>query len=121
MNPEQSYPCCVCVYVCVLSLVKLFAIPWTVAHQTPLSMEFSKQEYWIGLPCSPPGDLLNPGVKPAFLMSPALAGVFFTTALPGKPWLYKLVNVNGAALVMHLATFDLTRDSLTLSKANTFL
>ena len=53
---------------------------WTVAHQAPLSMGFSKQEYWSGLPCPLPGDLLDPGIKPKFLMSLALAGMFFTTS-----------------------------------------
>ena len=53
---------------------------WTVAHQTPLSMGFSRQEYWSGLPCSPPGDLPNPGIEPESLMSPALAGVVFTNS-----------------------------------------
>ena len=52
-----------------LSLVQFFAILWTVAHQVPLSIGFSRQEYWSGLPCPPPGDLPNPGVKPK---SPAL-------------------------------------------------
>ena len=55
-----------------------FATPWTLAHQAPLSMGFSRQEYWSGLPCPPPGDLPYPGIKPASLMSPALAGRFFT-------------------------------------------
>ena len=50
---------------------------WTVAHQAPLSMEFSRQEYWSGLPCPPPEDLPNPETEPASLMSPALAGGFF--------------------------------------------
>ena len=50
---------------------------WTVACQAFLSMGFSRQEYWSGLPFPPPGDLPNPGVKP---ISPALAGVFFTTS-----------------------------------------
>ena len=50
--------------------------PWTVAHQTPLSMGFPSQEYWSGLPFPPPGDLPNPGIEPSFLMSPALAGGF---------------------------------------------
>ena len=45
--------------------VQLFATPWTVAHQAPLSMGFSRQEYWSGLPFPPPGDLPNPGIKPA--------------------------------------------------------
>jgi len=48
-------------------------------------MEFSREEYWNGLPFPPPRDLPNPGIKPMSLMSPALAGGFFTTAPPGKP------------------------------------
>ena len=51
---------------------------WTVAHQAPLSMGFSRQEYCSGLPCPPPGDLPHPGIKPESLLSPALAGGFFT-------------------------------------------
>ena len=46
-----------------LSYVQLFAIPWTVAQQAPLFMEFSRQEYWSGLPLPSPGDLLDPGIK----------------------------------------------------------
>ena len=53
---------------------------WTVAHQASLSMGFSRQEYWSGLPCPPPGDLPDPGIELAFLMFPALAGRFFTTS-----------------------------------------
>ena len=60
--------------------VQLFATLWTVAHQAPLSMGFSRQEYWRGLPCPPPRDLPNPGIEPSSLMSPALAGRFFTTS-----------------------------------------
>ena len=52
----------------------------TVVHQAPLSMGFSRQEYWSGLPCPPPGDLLNPGIEPMSLISPALPGRFFTTS-----------------------------------------
>ena len=51
--------------------------PWTVAHQVPLSMESSRQEYWSGLPFPQPGDLPDPGIEPASLMSPELAGRFF--------------------------------------------
>ena len=54
-----------------------FATLWTVAHQASLSMRFSRQEYWSGLPCPPSGDLPDPGIKPAFLMSPALVGEFY--------------------------------------------
>ena len=57
---------------------------WTVALPTPLSMGSSRQEYWSGLPCPPPGDLPNPGIKPTSLESPALAGGFFTTSLWGR-------------------------------------
>ena len=56
--------------------------PRTVAHQALLSMGFSRQEYWRGLPFPPPGDLPDPGIK---CTSPALAGGFFTTEPPGKP------------------------------------
>ena len=59
-----------------------FEMPWTVAHQAPLSMIFPKQEYWSGLPFPSPRDLPNSGVKST---SPALAGGFFTTQPPGKP------------------------------------
>ena len=61
------------------SHVGLFATPRTVAYQAPLSMGVSRQEYWSGLPCPPPGDLPNPGIKPESLISLALAGGFFTT------------------------------------------
>ena len=57
--------------------------PWTVARQAPLSMEFSRQEFWSGLPFPTPGGLLEPGIKSSSLMSPALAGRFFTTVPPG--------------------------------------
>ena len=67
------------VWVCVFSCVQLFADPWTVARQAPLSMRFSRQEYWSGLPSPLSGDLPNPEIKPTSLMSPALAGGFFTT------------------------------------------
>ena len=64
--------------VCVLShfsCVQLFTTLWTVAYQAPLSMGFPRQEYWSGLPCPPPGDLPDHGIKTE---SPALAGGFFT-------------------------------------------
>ena len=56
------------------------ATPWTVARQAPLSMGFSRQEHWNGLPCPPPGDLLDPGIGSKSLISPALTGGFFTTS-----------------------------------------
>ena len=64
----------------LLSHIPLFVTPWTVVHQAPLSMEFSRQECWSGLACLPPGDLPNLGIEPASLMSPELAGRFFTTS-----------------------------------------
>ena len=66
----------------VLSLVELLVILWTVAHQAPLSMGFSRQENWSGLPCPPPGDLPDPGIEPASL---ALQEDSLPTEPPGKP------------------------------------
>ena len=61
------------------SHVQLSVTPGTVALQDPLSLGFSRQEYWSGLPCPPPGDLPDPGIEPSSLTSPASAGGFFTT------------------------------------------
>ena len=93
-----------CLPVCVLiyfSHVRVFMTLWTVAHQVPLSMGFSWHEYWSGLPCPPPGDLVNPGIKPASLKSPTLAGRFFITSTTWeaheikKTWIYfKLTDNN---------------------------
>ena len=68
----------------VLSLVLLFATPWTVACQAPLSIEFPRQVYWGGLPFPTPGDIPDPGIESWSLLSSALAGGFFTTGPPGK-------------------------------------
>ena len=70
----QSQLVCVCVCVRVLSRVQLLGTLWTVAHHAPLSVEFSWWECWSGLPFPPPGNLPDPGIKPASLVSPALAG-----------------------------------------------
>ena len=75
------------IHMCVLSHishVRLSATPWTKACQAPQSMGFSRQEYWSGLKCFPPGDLHDPGIEPMSLISPALAGGFFTTRATGK-------------------------------------
>ena len=61
------------------SHVWLFVILWTIVHQSPLCMGLSRQEYWSGLTCSPPGDLPDPGIGPAFFRCSALVGRFFTT------------------------------------------
>ena len=71
---------------------------WTVDCQAPLSMEFSRQEYWSGLPVPTPGDLSDPGSQPETLMSPVLAGRLFTTALPEKP---KLLSPNNSDKYHH--------------------
>ena len=85
----------VCVCVCArarararmsaLSPVRLFVTPWIIAFKASQSMEFSRQEYWSRLPFPTPGDRPDPGIKPTFLASPALAGGFFTIAPLGKP------------------------------------
>ena len=92
-----------CLYMCALSFsyVQLFATPVTVACQVPLSMGFSRQKYWGGLPFPPPGDYLDPEMETTSLVSPILAGVptwespsffvflfFFTTAPSGKPLVF---------------------------------
>ena len=63
------------------SCVQLFVTLWSLACQAPLSMGFSRQEYWSGLPCPPPEDLPDPGTELESLTSPALAGGFFTTSV----------------------------------------
>ena len=63
------------------SVVSNSATPWTVAPQAPLSMGFSRQEYWSGLPCPPPGDLPNPGIEPR---SPTLQADSLLSEPPGK-------------------------------------
>ena len=70
----------------LLSCIRIFVTPWTAAYQAPLSVGFSRQEYWSELPFPIPGDLLNPGIKPMFLACPALPGRFFTTTPPGKSY-----------------------------------
>ena len=68
---------CVCVRLSALCCVPFSATPWTVTHQTPLSMGFSRPGYWTGLPFPSPEDLPDPGIKPMSLASPVLAGRFF--------------------------------------------
>ena len=81
--------------VCVISCFRCFwlcAIPWIVAHQASLSMGFSRQEYWSGLPCPFPGNVPDPRSEPASLMSPALAARFFTTSTAWNT-LYRYIHV----------------------------
>ena len=74
------------------SRVQLLATLWTLAHEAPLSMGFSRQEYWSGLPCPPPGDLPNPGIEPASLASPALEADFLPLYHLGNPTLDSFIN-----------------------------
>ena len=66
-------------YVCDIATL------WTAARQAPLSMGFSRHEYWSGLPCPPPGDLSDPGIEPVSLASPELQVDTFTAEPQGKP------------------------------------
>ena len=79
-----DYSHCVCVCL-VAHLCLTLCDPWAVAHQTPPSMKFCRQENWSRLPFSALGDVPDPGIKP---VSPLLEGRFFTTESPGKPILY---------------------------------
>ena len=103
--------CSSCMYMCVLfinrnrifvcaqslSPVWLFATPWTVAHQAPLPMGFSREEYWSGLPCPSPGHLPNPGIEPR---SPALQADSLLSELPGELYLF-------ANCLFHVITHDI--------------
>ena len=75
-NQHGRAQCCV-----VLSCVQPFATSWTAVHQVPLSMGFSRQEYWSGSSFPTPGDLPDPGMEPVSLVSPALVGGFFITSV----------------------------------------
>ena len=114
-------PCRLAQSACMLShfsCVQYFATLWTVAHQAPLSIGFSRQEYWSGLPRLSLGDLPNPGIELASLMSPALAGGFFATSTiwkaPGWPGsLHNYCTRN--ELIIQMVTYDFTNMCLFLS------
>ena len=82
-------------YICaqLRSCVQLFVTPWIVAHQTLLSMGFSRQEYWSGLPCSPPGDLPDPEIEPVSLGSPTLEVDSLPLAPPGNTFQFSSVEL----------------------------
>ena len=93
--------------MCVFSCVQLFLIPWIIVHQAPMSMDFSRQEYWSGLPFSTPRDLPDPGVEPASLMSPALKGRFFTNEATWEAQLSKTwINYSFSLLYFQLLPSD---------------
>ena len=109
MDKENVVMCmCVCGSVTCSSRVQLFVTPWTVARQAPLSTGFPRQEYWRGLPFPPPGDLPDPGINPT---SPALAGRFFTTEPPGKPF-EKLPVEKHASLYLLLLKYEIYQNSV---------
>ena len=102
-------------HACVLSHfshVWLSATLWTVACQAPLCMGFSRQEYWSGLPCPPPGDLPDARIKPT---SPALAGGFFTTSAPWEAHLLIHVSINPSSQssIPHHVAFEPRAESET--------
>ena len=78
---------CVCECARTYAQIQLLVTTWTVTHQAPLSVGFSRQAYWSGLPFPTPGDLPDPGIKPG---SPVLIGRFFITVPPEKPRLFQL-------------------------------
>ena len=86
----------------LLSRVPLFVTAWT------LSMGFSRQEYWSGLPFPPPGDLPDPGIKPTSLEAPSLAGEFFTTEPPGNRIFYVWEDAKVWALGNHSFAMNLS-------------
>ena len=79
--------------LCMLSHVLLFATPRTVVCQASLSIEFSRKEYWSGLPFPTSGNLPNSGIEPVSSVSPVCAGEFFSNEPPGKPTPVRPVNV----------------------------
>ena len=107
---DHPLPCSSTVSVSRVSMlchVRLFVTPWTVAHQATLPMEFSREEYWSGLPCPTPGDCPNPGIKPG---SPALAGGFFNTESHrgSSSLLYHLAILNLPSCLSSLGNFELS-------------
>ena len=77
---------CMCISLFAKSCISLFAIPWIVAHQAPLTTGLSRQEYWSRLPCSSPGDFPDPGIKPLSPVSPALYADSLLLSYLGSPY-----------------------------------
>ena len=93
LDKNRSYWLC-----SVTSVMSNSVILWTLASQAPPSMEFSRQEDWSGLPCPPPEDLSDPGIKPIFLTS-VWAGRFFTTSAIWEALYIQYVSVNPKLLI----------------------
>ena len=83
-----------------LGHVQLFAILWTTAHQAPLSMGLSRQEDWSRLPCLPPGDLPDLGVKPRSLASPTLTSRFFTSSTTWEALISRIISISRGMLLV---------------------
>ena len=101
---------CVCWRTCVpnrFSFVWLFATLWTVSLQAPLTMGFSRQEYWSRLPCPPPGGLPAPGIEPMSLVSPALAGRLFTTSATWEAYIHKVGSCKDTEIHTHTQTHNI--------------
>ena len=99
MDTNMCVCVCVCVCVCMCcailscySRVRLFVTVWTVAHQAPLSMGFSRQEYWSGLPRPPPGTFPSQVLNPVSCIF-CIVGGFFTTQLPGNPYVCACIHI----------------------------
>ena len=90
-------PICCWVYAHVCLVMSDSVTPWTVAHQAPLSTEFSRQEHWSGLPFPTPGNLPDPGIESTSLVSPALAGGFLTIGTIWEAHLLLMGMKTGAA------------------------
>ena len=100
-----------CAYIQLLSHVQLFAAPWTVAHLTALSMEFSIQEYQNGVPCLTPGDLPDPKIEPSSLASPELAGIFFLTRATWEAQLLSFLE-NISKIYSHFLQYFFTQPNV---------
>ena len=107
VNAQQIFGGCVHarMHLCISSVLSGSATPLTVACQASLSMEFSRQEYWSGLPFLSSGDLLDPGIKPkapALQVESCIAGGLFTTEPPGKQVNMKMSYLKPQASIIHL-------------------
>ena len=103
---------------CMLSGVQLFETPWTIACQTPLSMEFPRQEYWSRLWFPTPGKLSDPGIEPKSLTSPALAGGFLhsTDICPGVGMLAHIATI--FSFLRNLHTFSIVAAPVYIPASN---
>ena len=99
--------------LCLLSGVQVFVTPWTVAHQTPLSMEFFRHEYWSGLPLPPPGDLPNTRIEFTSSVALELAGGFFTTCATWEAYNVILLSQKKEQSNATCSNMDGPRDSHT--------